>query len=231
MPLRGKTVISALGEPTFVGELLRCAPALRFAQLALRELSRARVELSAVLEEALAQANANVLAETTPELLPDPGCREVWPRFVATEWLASAASAGDADRIEDDVQRAIQLQIWWFTGKGALAERHIGGRRYLSVPDSGLARYTGQIWVSLVGESNSAGDSARWRELLERHASRVDPQWRDDVVARLQGVPRRVAVLPPRLDAVLDAAGNVVDAQAVPVPDLDEQLLRDWAAY
>jgi hypothetical protein len=38
-------------------------------------------------------------------------------------------------------------------------------------------------------------------------------------------------VLPPRLDAVLDAAGNVVDAQAIPVPDLDEQLLRDWAAY
>ena len=49
--------------------------------------------------------------------------------------------------------------------------------------------------------------------------------------SRLQGLPRRVAVLPPRLDAVLDAAGNVVDAQAVPVPDLDDQVLRDWAAY
>ena len=38
-------------------------------------------------------------------------------------------------------------------------------------------------------------------------------------------------MLPPRLDAVLDAEGNVVDAQAVPVPDLDEQMLRDWAGY
>jgi dipeptidyl-peptidase-3 len=172
-----------------------------------------------------------VLVETTPELLPDPGCRELWPRFVATEWLASTASAGDADRIEDDFQRAIQLQIWWFTGKGALVERHIGGRRYLSVPDAGRFRSAAQELLALLGQIQSAGDAARWRELLERHASRVDPQWRDDVVARLQGLPRRVAVLPPRLDAVLDAAGNVVDAQAVPVPDLDEQLLRDWAAY
>ena len=229
--LRGESVISALGEPPFVGELLRCASALRFAQLALRELSRAPVELSAVLEEALAQANAHVLAETTPELLPDPGCRELWPRFVATEWLASVASAADADRIEDDVQRAIQLQIWWFTGKGALAERHVGGRRYLSVPDTGRFRSAAQELVALLGQIQSAGDAARWRELLERHASKVDPQWRDDVVARLQGLPRRVAVLPPRLDAVLDAAGNVVDAQAVPVPDLDEQMLRDWSAY
>ena len=30
---------------------------------------------------------------------------------------------------------------------------------------------------------------------------------------------------------ILDAEGNVVDAQAVPVPDLDEQMLRDWAGY
>jgi len=113
----------------------------------------------------------------------------------------------------------------------ALVERHVGGRRYLSVPDAGRFHSAAQELLALLGQIQSAGDAARWRELLDRHASRADPQWRDDVIARLQGVPRRVAVLPPRLDAVLDAEGNVVDAQAVPVPDLDEQMLRDWAGY
>jgi len=30
---------------------------------------------------------------------------------------------------------------------------------------------------------------------------------------------------------VLDSGGKVVDAQATAVQDLDEQILRDWAAY
>jgi hypothetical protein len=37
-------------------------------------------------------------------------------------------------------------------------------------------------------------------------------------------------VLPPRLDPVLQD-GAVVDARAVPVQDLDEEVLRDWARY
>jgi dipeptidyl-peptidase-3 len=222
-------VIPALAEPSLVRDLLRCAPALRFAQLALRELSRAPVELSAALEEALAHANAHVLAENAPELLPEARCRELWPHFAATEWLAAAAT--DGDRIEDDAQRAIQLQIWWFSGKGAVVERHIGGRRYLAVPDGARFRAAARELLALLQQIEAAADAARWRELLERHASRVDPQWRDDVAVRLQGVPRRVAVLPPRLDPVIDADGKVMDAQAVPVPDLDDQLLRDWAAY
>lgn len=229
--LRGEAILSALAEPPLVPDLLRCAPALGFAYLAFRELSRAPAELSGVLEEALAHANAHVVAGTPSDLLPDPRCRELWPQFVATEWLASAASFADADRIEDDAQRAIQLQIWWFNGKGALVERHVGGRRYLTVPDGARFRAAAQELLALLQQIKAAGDTARWQELLERHASRVDPQWREDVSARLQGVPRRVAVLPPRLDAVLDAEGHLVDAQSVPVADLDDQMMRDWAAY
>ena len=38
-------------------------------------------------------------------------------------------------------------------------------------------------------------------------------------------------MLPPRLEAVLDGAGKVVDAQAVAVQDFDEQVLQEWASY
>ncbi|HET9752013.1 MAG TPA: hypothetical protein VFP52_03605, partial [Myxococcales bacterium] len=82
----------------------------------------------------------------------------------------------------------------------------------------------------LLVQSQAAGESGRLHELLERHASRVDPRLRDEVLSRLSGVAWRVSVLPPRLDPVL-RDGAVVDAQAVPVQDLDDQVLRDWARY
>src|SRR5439155_1716905 len=125
--VRADPAIAALADPQLVPELLRCAPALRFAQLALRELSREPAGALPALDEALADANASAL------------------------------------------------------------------------PD--------------------------------RHGSQVAPRWRTEAGARLADVPRRVAVLPPRLEPVLDSGGKVVDAQATAVQDLDEQILRDWAAY
>jgi peptidase M49-like protein len=229
--VRADPAIAALADPQLVPELLRCAPALRFAQLALRELSRTPADALPALDEALADANASALADATPGILPDPGCRALWPQFVATGWLASTAATPETERIEDDRQRAVQLQFWWFTGKGAVIERHAGGRRFLAVPDGARFRATAQELVMLLNEVRTSGDAARWRELIDRHGSQADPRWRTEASARLAGVPRRVAVLPPRLEPVLDGDGKVIDAQATAVQDLDEQILRDWAAY
>jgi dipeptidyl-peptidase-3 len=230
--LREDAALAALAEPAFLSDLLRCAPALRLAQLAMRELSRPPpVEALAALDEALADATASAQVESGTGILPDPRCRALWPQFVATGWLASTAAAPENERIEDDRQRAVQLQIWWFSGKGALVERHLGGRLHLTVPDPARFRAAAQELVALLNEVRTSNDAGRWRELLDRHAAQVDPRWRAEAAARLAGIPRRVAVLPPRLEAVLDGDGKVVDAQAVPVQDLDEQILRDWASY
>jgi len=228
--VRADPAMAALAEPHQVQELLRCGPALRFAQLSLRELSRTPPDALAALDEALADANASALAGATPEILPDPACRALWPAFVTSGWLASTAAAPE-ERIEEDRQRAVQLQLWWFTGKGAVVERHAGGRRFLAVPDVARFQAAAQELVGLLNEVRTSNDAARWRELLDRHASQADPRWRAEAAGRLAGLPRRVAVLPPRLEAVLDGDGKVVDAQAAPVQDLDGQILRDWAAY
>jgi dipeptidyl-peptidase III len=227
---RAEAVIDAIAEPALARELIRCAPALRFAQLALRELSRSPADALPALQEAIADANALVLVDSNAELLPDPRCRELWPQFVTTDWL-SAVAASEGDRVEDDHQRSVLLQIWWFTGKGAAVERHASGRRYLAVPDAAKFRSAAKELLSLLKEVQASADAARWRELLERHASRPDSRWREEISSRLQGVPRRVAVLPPRLEPVLDGQGKVTDAQAVPLQDLDEHVLREWASY
>ena len=83
--------------------------------------------------------------------------------------------------------------------------------------------------LSLVRESTAQGDSTRLTGLLERHASRIDARWRDEVLDRLRaaGIPRHIAVLPPRLDGVF-TDGKLTDAQAVQIDDLDAEILRDW---
>ena len=149
----------------------------------------------------------------------------------ATAWLASFAELPDDSRIENDAQRAIQLQIWWMTGKGALVERHSRGKRYLGIPDAARFFAASAELGSLLRGVARSGDSARLDDLFAQHATRVDGEARDQVRARLRsaGVPRDIAVLPPRIDAVF-MDGKPADAQCVQVTDLDDQLLRDWSA-
>jgi len=226
--IRGDAAIAALAEPGLVRDLQRCAPALRFAHLAIRELSRAPPQTSAVLADALADAEAHVRSGGAVELLPDPRCRELWPQFTATEWLAAVPA--DSDVIEDDHLRAIQLQLWWFADKGALEERQAGGRKYVTVRDGAKFRAAAQDLLALLQQIKTSDDGARLRDLLDRHATRPDPRWREQAT-RLQGLPQRVAILPPRLEVILDAAGKPIDVQAIPIQDLDDQILRDWSQY
>ncbi len=242
--LRTDAALVALAEPSLAQRLAPCLPSLRLAFLALREIvgrpsgrapqDETRLEsVRGALEEARADLAAHFLSQD-PLLLQlgllTSSCQKLWPQFTAAQWLASAASLPPGlDRIEDDRLRALQLQIWWFTGKGALLERHSGGRRFLAMPDAARFHAAAGELLSLLRESTALGDGARITGLLERHASRVDAHWRDEVLDRLRaaGIPRRIAVLPPRLDGAF-TDGKLTDAQAIPVEDLDAEILRDW---
>lgn len=221
--------LALLTDPAIAGELSACAPQLAEAFVALREMGRIAQDEPA-LEEARADAAADLLAaDPVPGL--DNRCRRLWPQFAAASWLESLASVPDGEQVEDDRARAIQLELWWFTGKGALAERRAGGRRWLAVPDDALFLRAARELLTLLDEIARLGDSARAADLLEHHASRLDPQWRDDVLARFRaaGLPRRIAVIPPLIRAVV-VDGRITDAEAVPVTDLDAEILRSWSS-
>jgi hypothetical protein len=232
--VRSNGAVAALADPALAPELLRCLSQHRFASLALRELAGRRFEsLDTTLEEARADLVAHVLA-ADPQLremgLITARCQELWPQFAATSWFASQAHLPSGDRIEDERQRAIQLQLWWFTGKGALSERHQGGRRFLSADPARFQKSAAEL-LGLLQDIAASHDMARLRDLLETHASKLDTQWRDEVIERLRaaGVPRRVAVLPPQIVPVL-AEGKVIDAQVKPVDDFDAQIVKDWSS-
>jgi hypothetical protein len=237
--------LRALADPSIAPQLERCLPQLRFAFLSLREISGRPAGRAppgdpagaleggfGAFEEARSDLAAHVLS--ADPLLPRIGllttsCQKLWPQFAAASWLLNAAGVPQGDRIDDDRLRAVQLEIWWFIGKGALLERHDGARRFLSAPDPARFHSAAAELLALLREIETLGDGARLNDLLDRHASHIDVKWRDDVLERLRaaGIPRRVAVIPPQLRAVV-TNGKVVDAEATQVEDLDAQVLRDW---
>ncbi len=239
--LRTDPALLTLAEPGLAPHLARCLPSLRLAFLALREIAGSPAGRVAqgdlqngrgAFEEARADLAAHFLS--ADPLVAQIGllsrrCQQLWPGFAATQWFASAANVPAGDRIEDDRQRATQLQIWWFTGKGALFERRASGQRFLAVPDAARFHTAAGELLALLQQVATLGDGARLTDLLEHHASRIDTQWRDEVLARLRAanVPRRIAVLPPRIEPVF-TDGKLTDAVALPIDDLDAQVLRDW---
>ncbi|HUJ25566.1 MAG TPA: hypothetical protein VLW85_06090 [Myxococcales bacterium] len=217
----------ALAEPEFAAALSKCAPQLRAAHLAWRALALQAADGDGAARELAADAAAAVAPEPGPML--SDACRPQWARWLATTWLASAADLPDDGPVENDRQRAIGLCVWWFTGKGALAERRVKTRRFYGVPDSARFESAARELSQLLKDIARNQDSTRLRDLFLLHASKVDGPLRDDVRRRLKaaGAALRVAVIPPRLDPVLQD-GKVVDAQAAQVTDLDAEVLRTW---
>src|SRR5205085_1604508 len=118
-----------LADPSLSRDLARCLPHHRLAYWGLRETAgRHGDPLEPTLDET--RADVSAWSQSPPSL--DPRCLELWPQFAATWWFSSAAHLPQGDRVLAPRQRAIQLQLWWFTGKGALSERHDGQRRFLS---------------------------------------------------------------------------------------------------
>ena len=250
--VRGKAVALEFDPPQVAEALARCLPQQRFAQLAFHEMiGHASGKVSGALRgdpssalgasyQTLEEARAELVAHwlvadpRTRELglLPGARCQELYPQYATTQWFTYAAQVAAGDRVEEDHQRADQLMIWWFTGKGAIAERQLEGKRYLVVTDAARWHAAAGELLALLQNIKSTGHAARLRELVELHASRLDTRWRDEVTARLKalGVPRRVDGLAPVLRPVL-ADGKVVDASAEPVTDLDAQILADWSSY
>jgi dipeptidyl-peptidase-3 len=240
--VRAKAV-AALAEPALASELAACYPQQHQAFIALRELiGRARTTPReplldrGTLVELRADLVANLLGPLPRirelGLLPDARCQELWPQFAATQLFTSAVSLEPGQRLDADSLRAAALQLWWLTAKGALVERHDGGRRFLAVPDAGRLRASLAELLGLLQQIESHTDTGRLADLLERHASRPDAQWLQEMKAHLReaALPARVVLLAPRIEPIL-TNGQLVDAKLSPVDDLDAQVLRDWAGF
>ncbi|WP_437685563.1 dipeptidyl-peptidase 3 family protein [Sorangium sp. So ce176] len=235
-------------------EIRRCAPHLSFAGTAFHEVTghgsgkvnpdlRADpAELLAPYYAALEESRAERVADwltgdpKTVEigLLPDAGCARVFPAYAAIMQLTMLKSVPQGDVAEEDHLRAELIAFGWVKDRGAVAVEVRQGKTFFVVKDPDAWRKASGELLAELHRIKATGDREALKALVERYGSRINPAWRDEVVARLKALnlPRTIAVIPPRITPIRDAAGKVVDAKAEQTTSLDAYIAaleQAWA--
>jgi len=131
--------------------------------------------------------------------------------------------------IEEDHMRNRQMIVrWLMTHTAAIATRRRDGRTYYVMVDAnafreGVARLLGEV-QRIKGE----GDYTAARALVETYGVHFDPALRDEVVARVNRLqlPSYTGFVMPRLEAVRDQTGVIVDVTMSFPCDLRAQMLE-----
>jgi dipeptidyl-peptidase-3 len=237
-------------SPEEGAEIARCSPAIWDAIVALHEVTghasgavspRLRGDPHTHLREyysTLEEARADLVAlwhlgdPKVVELgvLPDAACQAAAYRAFASSHLLGLRKIPEGDTIEEDHMRARALIVGWGMEKGAIVASQRDGHFFLRVPDPAPLR---AAWGELLAELQrikAEGDRDAIAALVERHATRLDPAWRDDAVLRAReiGLAAFFAFVSPRLVATRDASGAIADVQALR-PESFEALQLEWS--
>jgi dipeptidyl-peptidase-3 len=190
-------------------------------------------EYYAALEEARAELIAlhhlsdPKLAEAG--IVPGPEVAEAALREYPVNDLYLLRRIREGNILEDDHMRATHLIVNYLREvTGAVEHVRRDGRTWARVRDlEGMRRGIAEL-LAEVQRIKAEGDFQAARLLMERHAIRIDPALRDEIVerARRAGIPSYIALVMPDLAPVRDASGTVVDARVAYEDDLTLQMLR-----
>ncbi|WP_437499058.1 dipeptidyl-peptidase 3 family protein [Sorangium sp. So ce1099] len=224
-------------------EIRRCGRHLSFAATSFHEvtghgsgkvnpdLKADPAELLAPYYSALEESRAERVADwltgdpKTVEIgiLPDAACARVFPAYAATLQLTMLRNVPQGDVAEEDHLRAELIAFGWVKDRGAVAVEVRQGKTFFVVKDPDAWRKASGELLAELHRIKATGDREALKALVERYGSRINPAWRDEVLARLKALnlPRTIATIPPMLTPIRDAAGKVVDAKAEQTTSLD----------
>jgi dipeptidyl-peptidase-3 len=135
------------------------------------------------------------------------------------------------DQIEQDHMKNRQMVVRWIqASSSAIEERVRDGKHYLIVTDAQAWRQAAGELLRKVQRIKSTGDYAGAKALFDGYGLKFDVALRDEVLARYEplGVPAYTGFVMPRLTAVKDAKGKVVDV-ALSYPLSLEQQMLEWS--
>jgi dipeptidyl-peptidase-3 len=189
---------------------------------------------------ALEEARADLVALY---FMPEPKVAEVGllpaarqMEIVQAEYEAYARNAlvqlrrvREGTTIEEDHMRNRQMIVHWLLANTrAIEVRRREGKTWYVVVDTGAFREGAGRLLGEVQRIKSEGDYAAAAALFDRHGVHFEPALRDEVVARVDrlNLPSYTGFVQPRLEAVTDAAGRIVEVRLSYPMDLERQMLE-----
>ena len=165
-------------------------------------------------------------------LVPGPEQDEV----VLTEYEAYARNAlvqlrrvREGTTLEEDHMRNRQLIVNWLMAETDAIEKRLrdGKTYYVCVNVKSFRDGAGRL-LGEIQRIKAEGDYDAAHRLFERHGVHVDTTLRDEIVSRVDRLklPSYTAFVQPRLEAVKDAAGLIVDVRVTYPLDLEQQMLE-----
>jgi dipeptidyl-peptidase-3 len=175
--------------------------------------------------------------------LPEPKIGEIGlvpaghqAEIVTAEYEAYARNAlvqlrrmREGTTIEEDHMRNRQLIVHWLIANTRAVEvRRRDGRTFYVMVDAAAFRDGCGRLLAEVQRIKSLGDYTAARALFETYGIHFDPALRDEIVARVDRLklPSYSAFVQPRLEPVLDAAGQIVDVRMSYPLSLERQMLE-----
>jgi dipeptidyl-peptidase III len=135
----------------------------------------------------------------------------------------------EGTQIEEDHMRNRQMIVGWLLANSrAIEVRRRDGKTYYVVVDvKAFQRDCGRLLAD-VQRIKSEGDYEAARALFETYGVHFDPALRDEVVARVDRLhmPSYTGFVQPRLEAVRDGQGHVIDVRITYPLDLAAQMLE-----
>ena len=135
----------------------------------------------------------------------------------------------EGSQLEEDHMRNRQMIVHWLMANTAAIEiRERDGKTFYVMTDPELFREGVGRLVAEVQRIKSEGDYEAAGALLDRHGIHFDPDLRDQVVERVSGVnlASYTGFVMPKLEAVTDDDGEVVDVTISYPQDLTQQMLE-----
>ena len=139
----------------------------------------------------------------------------------------------EGTQIEEDHMRNRQMIVHWLMANTSAVElRRRDGKTYYVMADARAFREGVGRLLADVQRIKGEGDYGAAKALFEAYGVTFDPAVRDEVVARVERLklPSYTGFVMPRLDAVRDEAGAIVDVEISYPLDLSSQMLEYSAA-
>jgi dipeptidyl-peptidase-3 len=149
--------------------------------------------------------------------------------YYARNALVQLRRVREGTQIEEDHMRNRQMIVHWLIANTRSVEvRRRDGRTYYVMADAAAFRDGVGRLLAEVQRIKSEGDYDAAAALFDRYGVHFDPALRDEIVARVDvlNLPSYTAIVMPRLEAVYDADGAIVDVEISHPCDLEAQMLE-----